>query len=355
MAFFAQTGPQGYGGLSASLGQALGSGLGQGIGQSLANRQQFQRQEKESGILGRLLSGEEINPNELRGLPPQLQLQVAQMNAQQQAMLDKQAQQMLAELQKKQKEGQESALLAKYESEGELTPQELSQLSPTSLRTILGQQKPVYEPESEKLEAKRVSELATEIENDYKAFQSEDLRLNKMEKLSEKGQLSSPLMVKTLDTLGLPIGVLGNPDTEEYKKLEVDFLRDARSIFGNRVTNYEAQTFLKSIPSLLNSSEGRKNIIENRKLMNEAKKLRYDAYKDILKEYGGRKPQNMGILIEEKIGPRMEEISEQFKNGISKASEKFQVPIRMIDNQGRIVDIPPDKIQQALEAGAKFR
>ncbi len=215
--------------------------------------------------------------------------------------------------------------------------------------------KTAFEPESEKLEAKRVSELATEIESDFKASQSEGIRLSRMEKLDEKGDLSTPLMVKTLNTFGLPLGVLSNPDSEEFAKLEADYLRDIRQVFQGRVTNYEVQAFLKGIPTLMNTPEGKRAIIRNRRLLNDAKRLKYDAYKDILKENQGRKPPNMGIMIEERVQEGMADIEDKFREGVSEQIDKFQQPIRMIDPQGRSVSIPPGKIEAALNAGAKFQ
>lgn len=254
------------------------------------------------------------------------------------------------------KEQVESEILAKYQRGEKLTPEEQAKLSPTSLRTIIGQEKPTFEPTEERLEAERVSNLATEIENDYEAAQNENMRLGRMEKLSEKGDLSTPLMVKTLNTIGLPLGVLGNPDSEEYAKLEADFLRDVRKVFpGGRITNYEVQAYMKTVPSLMNSKEGRKAIIRNRKLMNEAKELRYKAYRDILKENKGIKPRNMGIEIQDRVRERMGDIEEEFIENIRGQTEKFQQPLRMLGPDGSAYDIPPDRVEQALTEGFKFK
>lgn len=216
--------------------------------------------------------------------------------------------------------------------------------------------KSFYEPEAEKLEAKRVADLATEIENEYQAAKNEDIRLDRMGILDEKGNVSTPLLVKALDFIGLPIGILNNPDTEEYRKLEADFVRDVSKVFpGGRITNYEIGTYLKTVPTLMNTPEGRKAIYRNRKLLNEAKKLRYNAYSDIVKENNGKKPPNLNLLINERISDKLSEIEEKFMEGISKESEKFQQPIRMYDPEGNPVDIPPNLIERALMSGAKFR
>ena len=320
--------------------------------------EQEKTQKKESKLIRRLLNGEQIDPEEFEGTRPELQIMAHKA------------------VQPKAPPGGLS---------GQPVPPEINQAIETVLQNSKGmsadqlkmnmdragipptysngyvesrrqETKPVFEPEAEKLEAKRVSELATSIEKDYLTAKNENIRLDRMEELSGKEGLSTPLMIKALDTVGLPIGILSNPDTEEYRKLETDFIRDARDVFpGGRITNYEIQSYLKTIPTLLNSKEGREAIIRNRKLFNEAKEIKYNEYKNILKENGGRKPPNLGILLEERVADKISQIEDKFKQGIQKETEKFQQPIPMIDPQGRTVNIPPSQIERALKAGAKFR
>lgn len=215
--------------------------------------------------------------------------------------------------------------------------------------------KPIFEPESEKLEAKRVADYATQIEKDFLAAKNENIRLDRQLELSNKGGLSTPLMAKLLDSFGIPIGVLSNSDTEEFRKLETDFIRDVRDIFpGGRITNYEVQSYLKTIPTLLNSKAGREAIIRNRKLFNDAKEIRYQTYKDILKENKGKKPANLFMLLEDRVADKISVLEDQFKAGIEKEINKTQQPIRMVDPQGNPIDIPPNLIEKAMKAGARF-
>lgn len=216
--------------------------------------------------------------------------------------------------------------------------------------------KPIFEPESDRLEAKRVSDLATEVEKNYSTARNEDVRLERMSELSKKETLSTPSMIKALDSIGLPIGILSNPDTEEYRKLETDFIRDARDIFpGGRITNYEIQSYLKTIPTLMNSKEGREAIIRNRKLLNEAKKVKYDEYKKILKENNGRKPSNMGILLEERTADKIMDIEDKFREGIDNILDKHNQKIRMFSPDGKAYDIPAHMIPQAQQQGLMFK
>lgn len=347
------------------IGQALGMGIGQNIG--------MKNQQQQQGQLAKALFGDQAQ--QFANLPMQEQL--------------KYAQHMQNQLQNEERNKIELYKAMNRPPPGGVTSQPTPPEVSNAIENILQQNqeasadqlrlqmdkagvpsvysnpyienrrqstKPTFEPESERLEAKRVADLATEIEKNYMTARNEDIRLDRMEQLSEKNDISTPAMMKVLDTVGLPIGILANPETEEYRKLETDFIRDARDIFpGGRITNYEIQSYLKTIPTLMNSKDGRKAIIHNRKLLNEAKKVRYDEYKNIIKENGGKKPPNLSIMLEERIAGKIMEIEDKFKEGIDKSTQKHQQPIRMIDPNGKPVDIPPNMIEKAIKAGAQFQ
>ena len=333
------------------LGRELGESLGLGLAKRQQGIDQQQQQQQQSSVLSQILGNQDMSQ-----LDPKTQLEVAKLQQQSQAAQQKGRQQQQQEIEKQQQAAQESAILAKYQDGEKLSLEEMAQLSPTSLRTLIGQQTPMFEPTEERLEAERVSKLATNIEEAYQAAREENIRLDRMQELSDKGSLSTPLMGTALNKMGLPISILGNPDNEEYAKIEADFVRGVSKVFpGGKISDYEVRAFMKTIPSLMNTPEGRAAIIKNRRLLNEASKLKYDAYKEVLKENGGRKPRNMGLLIEEKIGSRMAEIEDEFRTGMSEQVAKFQQPIRMISPKGYEVDIPPNEIEAAYEAGARWR
>lgn len=334
--------------MPGSPGPSLGSQLGSLLGQ--ARQQQMQQQQ--SALLSKILHGE-ATPEESAQLSPELQLQAAKLGQASQAQAMKDLQKAQETMEKQKQEQKEAEILAKYQAGESLNNQELASLSPTSLRTLIGQQKPTFEPTEEKLEAERVSKLASEIEGEYRGSKSEDQRLDRMESLSEKGNLTTPLLKNMMDRVGLPLGVLGNPDSEEFSKLEADFLRDVRNIFpGGRITNYEIQAYLKGIPSLSNTSDGRKAIIRNRRILNEAKQARYSAYREILNENNGKKPRNLDLLIEDKVGPKLDELEVKFREGLG--GEEVSSFVLMKDNQGRLVRIPSNRVDDALKSGAQW-
>lgn len=252
------------------------------------------------------------------------------------------------------REKRESEILAKRASGENLTKEELAELSPTSLRSIAQQEKPVFEQESEKLAAKRASEQADTIEKDYETYQSEKFRLDTQEALAKKGNLSAPITVKMMDMMGLPISVLGNPDNEQYEKVTADYVRDVSKIFPGQIRVFEIESYLKTVPTLLNSDEGKLKVIENRRITNKAKELKYNAYKEIMK---GRTvpPANLNMLINEKIGDELRQLQTNYIENIRESIKKNTAPIRMKDPKtGKIRPIPSYALEQAIEEGYTF-
>lgn len=161
-----------------------------------------------------------------------------------------------------------------------------------------------------------------EILNEAKGAKDTLARLDRMSELSRKGKLDSPIYLELLKKSGFDIPALTSPDSQEFRKLEVDFLRDAKNIFGARVTNYEASQFLKAIPSLSQSKEGRERVIRNLKLINEGKLLRAETLREILKENKGTPPLDLVEQIEERISPKIDKILNEFRHGIQAEVEK---------------------------------
>ena len=154
-----------------------------------------------------------------------------------------------------------------------------------------------------------------EIGAQEKAAIDSDMRLGRLYTLAKKGELVNPVLYSGLQKIGLDIPGLMNPDTQEFDELVTNFLRDAKSIFGSRVTNYEMSTFIKSIPSLKNTNEGKMRIIRNLKLYNAASKLRAKTMQDIMEENGGEAPLYLQEKVSKKIKPQLDKISKMFAGG----------------------------------------
>ena len=175
----------------------------------------------------------------------------------------------------------------------------------------------------QKLEAHKFTKpVTTEIIKGAKAAQDSQKRLDRMEVLNKRGNLSSPLYLEGLKKLHIDIPALTTADTQEFEKLSIDFLKNAREVFGSRVTNFDAATFLKTVPSLSQSPEGRERVIKNLRLMNEAALERDNARREVVKESGGTPPLDLEEKIEEKADPKLNLLAQEFKKEAREEQQK---------------------------------
>jgi hypothetical protein len=200
-------------------------------------------------------------------------------------------------------------------------------------------------------ETKKYFESALDLE---KAADFSDIRLKKMENLVKKGRLpisgfynlfknleesvapaygaaagaaaggytGGPLGAAIGSAIGgliSPIGTLlrfaqkqTSPDTEEFEKLSNDFIKDAKAIFGSRITDNDLKAFMATVPTLGQTDAGKLAIINNMKMFNKASRIRAEAVKDVIRKNGNRRPHNLQILVEDRIKPQLDQLSQEF-------------------------------------------
>lgn len=107
-------------------------------------------------------------------------------------------------------------------------------------------------------------------------------QLGKLEQLNKK-ELLTPAAVKTLNFFGVPLGVFDTADEQEFEKQALDLTANIQQDYGSRILQSEFNTYLRRIPTLLNSKEGRTRIIDNMKIYAEAKEAEQKAYQDLYK------------------------------------------------------------------------
>ena len=199
---------------------------GQRLLQPYLEQLQAQKQQANQGILGKALRGQPLTPQEESQLGAREQLEIAKIRSKENIEENRnrnrapagglsgqsvppQIAQAIPQILNANKDANADELAMAFDNAG--IPRAYSNSYVQSRRDST---KPTFEPESEKLEAKRVADLATEVEKNYTTARNEDIRLDRMLQLSDKGDVSTPAMMKVLDTIGLPIGILSNPDTE---------------------------------------------------------------------------------------------------------------------------------------------
>lgn len=198
-----------------------------------------------------------------------------------------------------------------------------------------------FEAKEELENRKESKKYLAQLNKEAKVAKENDMRLDRMSELIKTGKLSSPLFHNTLKTLshglwgvGLDLHFLESPESQEFTKLSSDMIKGIKDIFGARVTNLDVESFLKTIPSLSQSNEGKQRIIRNLKISNQANKLKESTAKKIIKENGNNVPADLELLVEEQVNPKLDALAAKFiKNAEPKQkSKKAEEPIDTIFN-----------------------
>lgn len=145
--------------------------------------------------------------------------------------------------------------------------------------------------------------------------------LDRMLKLEEDPEgLGHPIIASTLQKMDL-LWLL-NPNAEEYAALQKEFLKDLRPIFGGRITEEQMKQFMFSIPRLNNSSEGRKRIANNLKIIYDAKKLKSQVLMDTIEKHKNDKDMtSLDVTIEstKRLKKQQGKLANKFKSDLKKS------------------------------------
>lgn len=180
---------------------------------------------------------------------------------------------------------------------------------------------------------KETKPVYDEIHKEAKAAKNNDKRLEKMEQLIKTGKLTNPIFASAIKAIGkgifgfgIDLSALQNPESQQFDKLSNDFLREAKSIFGSRLTDADLNAFLKTVPTLSISNEGKMHVIQNMRQFNETAKIKEKALNDIIKENGGRRPRGLLELVDERIGPQLDVIAKRFKQSVGPVESTQSLP-----------------------------
>lgn len=132
-----------------------------------------------------------------------------------------------------------------------------------------------------------------------------------------------------------------SPEAQEAVKLVSDELSGAKDTFGARVTNFDLQSYMKRLPTLLNSAEGRRRVLRDLRIMNKINQLHHEGILNIVDKHGGAG--KMPISKAERIfkneyKDEMEELRDEFVNPNKKSFSSLRDPAsypgkRMIDEE----------------------
>lgn len=164
-----------------------------------------------------------------------------------------------------------------------------------------------------------------DLEREDRLATGSEKRLEKLKKLAIHGKLGGPLLnglinAGKLGGYGLDFSFLKTKDAQEFEKESASFIKNAKDIFGNRITDNDLSAFMKTVPTLANTREGMLAIINNMEIANSASKIKKNAADKIIKENGGKRPKNLKSMVEEMTKKEIDELADKFEIGKSKST-----------------------------------
>lgn len=261
-------------GLGDILGQGLGTGLSQGIGTALNEM----LEQKKINTLERELHS--------RGLPkPLARLGAVATRGGQTEIVKYALDQFKRDMDPNFQNLQQQQMMGQFpgqEAEQNLTEQRPQIGSPDIGLTPserIGREKERY-----KSNLPIYQEATTKIKDTDK---TRDL-VGILENIDKTGKLPKNLGRVNVDKEGnLRFPFASTPEAERFVKTLNEFSVGAKETFGSRVTNFDLAQFMKRFPTLLNSAEGRKQIYQQMKIINDINKVYYSSLKKAYNSAGG--------------------------------------------------------------------
>jgi hypothetical protein len=138
------------------------------------------------------------------------------------------------------------------------------------------------------------------------------------------------------------------PEAEAYNKLVANQIGNAKEIFGSRITNFDLSSFLKGLPTLSNTTEGRELILEMLQLNSQLDKLKTDSELEVYNAYGSqgitpdyavKEAKKYRAPKEEAIRAKLNSVYSDFTKKLEIEELRSQTPkgevlIRVTDKQG---------------------
>jgi len=164
----------------------------------------------------------------------------------------------------------------------------------------------------------------------------QEAEFDRMEQLIDTGELTNSTVASLFQMFHLPIELLANPTNDEYNKAAYNMTKNVVADYGNRPLLAEFNVMLRRIPSLLNTDEGKRQIISDMRILMEPAKLKAKALRRIIDESEEKNkplPNDLRGKIQKEIQPELGKIYDSFKNRNGRVKVKKGTPVN-----GDVVD-----------------
>lgn len=172
----------------------------------------------------------------------------------------------------------------------------------------------------------------------YSNYKALDRDINMLEKLNDKKNLPEGLEKLLIDpetgNFYPAITSIHKPhaDAQQWVKILARQATQAQTAFPGRVTNFDLQAYMAQFPSLFNTYDGRKGILQMMKLSNKANEMYSRALDDVYRKYkqSGITPEDAQSMAADMVRDDVAKIDEQLV-GIAAQGQQSQ--------QGKKLDV----------------
>lgn len=197
-------------------------------------------------------------------------------------------------------------------------------------------------------EEEKLDELQSNILKGHESAQVSKANLNRMEALIKSPNMITPLGAYLSDLFGVPVSLAAGADAEEFEKLAAQRGLQVGSAYGfGRILDKEFANFLKTIPRLTNTEEGKERIIRTLRYFDNLAEARYNQYKNIL---GEREPGERTRSFELKLNEAMQPFYDKFGEVLKYGDELVELK----NEKGEKGKVRKSQVEEALKEGYSY-
>jgi len=317
-----------------NIGRTIGTGLGQGLGMLAQHKLHDILQEKETkkqtqfwksfNIPEHVAHQLAMAPKEYqRDIFERLQGIVGEQQQQQQQDQQQMGYSTPSSYSQPQQQAQPQQQMMQSQQDQQAQPQQLGAYGQSGL-TFAGIPLGLSKAQKEDLRKEKEHNFKETKEERLRLIESEKVAVKKLkdydefQKLNEKGDLTSSASVAFMKEAGFDIPSLMTPDAEQWEKLNGNQVLKIGNSFKGSITNQEIVQFMKTIPTLLQSPEGRKRLIAMQKLEARADISYAETAREIMAKNRGIPPLDLSEQIAMKVGPKLDRIAVQYRKELAK-------------------------------------
>lgn len=199
-------------------------------------------------------------------------------------------------------------------------------------KTALEKQKIVAQSAKQKQIDKETFPYYKKIKDQHATTSEVDARLDEMQALLDTGKVQGGNFVKGMEALSqIPyVGKLASAveqaflttESQVFKKLSTDFLRDAKPYFGSNLSTREVELFLERVPSLMLSNDGNRAVIRNFRAINDYVKEHDKVLEGIIAENGGERPRHLESKVQARMKNAAENLRKAFRDSVKLIPQK---------------------------------